>query len=91
MGRTRVKNKKALVTACEDSQPSLEALFAKAQALLTQCDYDLSQKFALRILERSPSNVEARELLGITQLEKGQLSQAKSVRVDFALKGSYLR
>lgn len=84
MGRTRVKSKKSLVTTNgESSQPSLEALFTKAQALLTQCDYDLAQKFALRILERSPSNVDAKELLGITQLEKGQLSQAKKVRADF--------
>ena len=82
MGRTRVKTKKQLVTSNgEVSQPSLESLFAKAQTLLTQCDYDLAQKFALRILERSPANVEAKEMLGITQLEKSQLQQARKVRL----------
>ena len=83
MGRIRVKSKKSSATSKDEtSQPSVESLFSKAQTLLTQCDYDLAQKFALRILERSPASVEAKEMLGITQLEMGQLSQARKVRLE---------
>ncbi|EJD06692.1 uncharacterized protein FOMMEDRAFT_102559 [Fomitiporia mediterranea MF3/22] len=78
MGRTRVKNKKATSTVSSSGKedPSIESLFSKAQSLLTQCDYDLSQKFALRILQRAPHNADAKELLGVTQLEKGELEEA---------------
>ena len=82
MGRIRAKAKRSsAVPKDEISQPSVDSLFAKAQTLLIQCDYDLAQKFALRILERSPASVEAKEMLGITQLEMGQLSQARKVRL----------
>ena len=80
MGRTKVKSKKITgSSSAEKEPPSIEALFAKAQSLLTQCDYDLAQKFALRILQREPANADARELLGVTQLEKGQLEDARQV------------
>ncbi|KAL5485970.1 hypothetical protein ACEPAI_7014 [Sanghuangporus weigelae] len=78
MGRTRIRAKKTLVSGISEKDgPSIEALFTKAQSLLTQCDYDLAQKFAFRILQRAPGNVEAKELFGVTQLEKGQLEEAK--------------
>ena len=81
MGRTRTKSKKSSASStAEKDGPSIESLFAKAQSLLTQCDYDLAQKFALRILQRTPGNADAKELLGVTQLEKGQLEEAKEVR-----------
>lgn len=80
MGRQRIKSKKAAVsTSSEKEEPTIESLFAKAQSLITQCDYDLAQKFALRVLKRAPSNAEAKELLGVTQLEKGELEEAKQV------------
>ncbi|KAL5526609.1 hypothetical protein ACEPAF_8333 [Sanghuangporus sanghuang] len=78
MGRTRIRSKKTSVSGTsENDGPSIEALFTKAQSLLTQCEYDLAQNFAFRILQRAPGNVEAKELLGVTQLEKGQLEEAK--------------
>ncbi|KAI5119440.1 hypothetical protein M0805_008379 [Coniferiporia weirii] len=78
MGRTRVKNKKAAASSTTEKEtPSLDSLFAKAQLLVTQCDYDLAQKFALRILERAPERADAKELLGVTQLEKGELDDAR--------------
>ena len=85
MGRTRTKSKKAGKVVIENvasekkSDPSIESLFAKAYDLVTQYDYDLAQKFANRILERSPGNTEAIELLGVTQLEKGDLEEASQV------------
>ncbi|THH06428.1 hypothetical protein EW145_g4093 [Phellinidium pouzarii] len=78
MGRTRVKSKKAAeLSISEKELPSLESLFEKAQSFVTRCDYELAQKFAVRILERAPSHVAAKELLGVTQLEMGELDDAR--------------
>ena len=80
MGRTRVKTRKAASGSTDvKEQPSVEALLTKAQALVTQCDYDLAQKFTLRILQRAPDNIDAKELLGVIQLERGDLEEAKEV------------
>ena len=80
MGRTRVKTRKAASGSADvKEQPSVEALLTKAQALVTQCDYDLAQKFTLRILHRAPDNIDAKELLGVIQLERGDLEEAKEV------------
>ena len=81
MGRTRVKSKKAnlLSKSSEKEEPSVEDLLEKAKSLVTQCDYDLAQKFALRILERCPTHVEGKELLGVIQLESGDLEEAEQV------------
>ena len=59
--------------------PSIPSLLEKAQTLIVQCDYDLAQRFALRILEREPSNVDGKEILGVTQLETGDIDSAKQV------------
>ncbi|KAH8118077.1 hypothetical protein DFH11DRAFT_1724053 [Phellopilus nigrolimitatus] len=78
MGRTRVKTKKTIASSASQKElPSVDSLLAKAQLLVTQCDYDLAQKFAHRVLERAPSNADAKELLGVTQLENGQLEEAR--------------
>ena len=80
MGRTRVKARKAASSSTvEKSAPTIESLWEKAQSLLVQCDYPLAQKFALRILERQPSHCDAKELLGVTQLELGELDDARNV------------
>lgn len=83
MGRTRVKTKKAATSSSTEKNPTIESLFEKAQTLLTRCDYDLAQKFAIRILERAPAHNEAKELLGITQLELGELEDARNVSMPF--------
>lgn len=81
MGRTRVKTRKATASSTGvKEEPSVEALLSKAQTLVTQCDYDLAQKFTLRILERVPNHIDAKELLGVIQLERGDLEEAKDVR-----------
>ncbi|KAI0049808.1 TPR-like protein [Auriscalpium vulgare] len=85
MGRTRTRTRKArppaldAVEAQEEkkSQPSVSALLEKAQELIVQCDYELAGKFAQRILQREPRHAEAKELLGVTQLETGELEAAK--------------
>lgn len=85
MGRIRTKTKRAKVpeevaqAKGESSQPSIPALLQKAQELVTQCQYDLAQRFAERIIKRAPQNLDARELLGIIQLEKGDVDEAKQV------------
>ncbi len=82
MGRIRTKSRKAIVsktssTAVSTEEPSIPALLTKAQNLITQCNYELAQKFIRRILERDPRHIDARELLGIAQLETGELEDAK--------------
>jgi Flp pilus assembly protein TadD len=88
MGRTRPKTRKARPPAPEQtdsqrenkSEPTTEALLEKAQELIVQCDYDLAGRFVERVLKRAPDNVEAKEILGVVQLETGLLDAAKQVR-----------
>ncbi|PIL35578.1 hypothetical protein GSI_02306 [Ganoderma sinense ZZ0214-1] len=83
MGRTRPKAKKIKPLVTENSSdgpaaaPSIPSLLEKAQTLIVQCDYELAGRFARRVLEREPGNVEAKEMLGVTQLETGKIFAAK--------------
>ncbi|KEP47611.1 UPF0661 TPR repeat protein [Rhizoctonia solani 123E] len=83
MGRTRTKKTKqaksapALPTSAPD--PSIESLFEKAQELVIQCNYDLAHRFVQRILERDPTNAEAREMSAVVELERGQVENAKQI------------
>lgn len=85
MGRTRPKTKKIKPLITENSSdgrtpaPSIPALLEKAQTLIIQCDYELAGRFARRVLEHEPGNVEAKEMLGVTQLEMGEIFAAKEV------------
>lgn len=89
MGRTRPKNRKIKSVVTENTgdapapPPSVSALLEKAQTLIVQCDYELAGRFARRVLEREPQNVEAKETLGVAQLESGELLAAKQVRSIF--------
>ncbi|KAK7050993.1 hypothetical protein VNI00_005105 [Paramarasmius palmivorus] len=83
MGRTKPK-KQAITKATEAAsksdipkQPSIPALLEKAQSLIVQCDYELAIRFIQRILEQQPSHAEAKELLGVVQLEMGDVDAAK--------------
>ena len=88
MGRTRPKNRKArppiddLAERHEEkgSGPTVEALLEKTQELIVQCDYNLAGRFLDRVLKRAPDNAEAKEMLGVVQLETGLLDAAKLVR-----------
>ncbi|KAM5535934.1 hypothetical protein V8D89_010374 [Ganoderma adspersum] len=83
MGRTRPKTKKIKPLVTENTSggptpaPSIPALLEKAQILIVQCDYELAGRFARRVLEHEPGNVEAKEMLGVTQLETGEIFAAK--------------
>ncbi|KAH9481382.1 putative assembly chaperone of rpl4 [Psilocybe cubensis] len=80
MGRTRPKKKglsKPGDAPAKSSPPSTESLLEKAQALIVQCDYELAVRFIRRALEQDPKNAEAREMLGVSLLELGDLDAAK--------------
>ena len=90
MGRTRTKskNQRHVSTKTSTTQssstssstaPSVLALISKAQSIIEQCDYDLANQFIRRILQISPNNVEAREMLGVVQLETGLIQEAREV------------
>ena len=85
MGRTRPKTRKIKPVVTEytsegpASPPSISSLLEKAQSLIVQCDYELAGRFARRVLVREPGNVEAKEMLGVTQLETGEILAAKEV------------
>ncbi|KAG6908684.1 hypothetical protein DXG01_003698 [Tephrocybe rancida] len=84
MGRTRTK-KKAVTKATDppvhhdspQNVPPVAALLEKAQSLIVQCDYELAQRFVRRILEQDPSNAEAKEMLGVSLLEVGDIDAAR--------------
>jgi tetratricopeptide (TPR) repeat protein len=52
-------------------------LLSKARSLVSQCDYELGVKFIERVLHRRPDHVEARELLGVIQVEVGEVDLAR--------------
>ena len=84
MGRTKPKKKQHLAKSQSEpsipkEQPSVAALTQKAQELIIQCDYELALRFARRILDQDPSNVEAKEMAGVCLLETGELDEAKQV------------
>ncbi|KAJ1300064.1 hypothetical protein OPQ81_002546 [Rhizoctonia solani] len=85
MGRTRTKGStQAKATPAPGSnksvpEPSIEALFEKAQELIIQCNYDLAHRFVQRILERDPTNAEAREMGAVVDLERGETESAKQI------------
>ncbi|KAJ7170707.1 hypothetical protein C8R43DRAFT_980582 [Mycena crocata] len=84
MGRTKSKKKtgartaEAPATSLPLTAPTIPALLEKAQALIVQCDYELAQRFIARILEQQPSNAEAKEMLGVAQLELGEIEAARA-------------
>ena len=87
MGRTRPKSRKAHpapaapANTAENASPSVPALLEKAQSLIVQCDYELAGRFVKRILQRESTNAVAKEMLGVIQLEIGELLDAKKVRL----------
>jgi hypothetical protein len=93
MGRTRPKTRKAPLLAAQltetSREPTVEALLEKAQELIVQCDYDLAGRFVERLLQRSPDNAEAKEMLGVVQLETGLLDKAKQVSFNMLLRSMF--
>jgi tetratricopeptide (TPR) repeat protein len=93
MGRTRAKTKQPTLrhdTLAEKAQPSVDALLAKAQDLVVQCNYELALQFASRVLSRETNHADARELLGVCQLELGQIEDARKVRESVSFPCSVL-
>ncbi|KAG8748917.1 hypothetical protein FRC11_011744 [Ceratobasidium sp. 423] len=84
MGRTRAKKTKQVKptpapVSSTAPGPSIESLFEKAQELLIQCNYDLAHRFVQRILERDPTNAEAREMSAVVDLERGEIESARQI------------
>ncbi|KAG6817690.1 hypothetical protein H0H87_005449 [Tephrocybe sp. NHM501043] len=84
MGRTRTKKKAAskvtnppALHSSPQNAPSVAALLEKAQSLIIQCNYELAQRFTRRILDQDPSNAEAKEMLGVSLLETGEIDAAR--------------
>ncbi|KZV68291.1 TPR-like protein [Peniophora sp. CONT] len=85
MGRTRTKTRKndllastSKVSSEPTEEPPLESLLEKAGELLVQTDFELCARFLDRILRRAPHHAAAKELLGVLQLETGDLDSARS-------------
>lgn len=78
MGRTKTKKQAGAAQRSVDG-PSVSALLDKAQSLIVQCDYDLASRFIQRALEHHPANSQAKEMLGVVQLELGDIDAAKQV------------
>ncbi|CAE6366950.1 unnamed protein product [Rhizoctonia solani] len=83
MGRTRTKKTKQVKPTSASAQgstapePAIESLLEKAQELVIQCNYDLAHRFVQRILEREPTNIEAREMSAVVDLERGEIEDAR--------------
>lgn len=52
----------------------------KAHTLLAQSNFELAAQFLDRALELEPTNLEARELLGVAHLEAGDPEVGRNVR-----------
>jgi tetratricopeptide (TPR) repeat protein len=65
-----------LTTSC-----SVETLLAKAEDLLTKCQYELAGRFYERALEIEPTNLTALDGLGSLLLEIGELDAAREVLI----------
>ncbi|KAL1690619.1 hypothetical protein GGG16DRAFT_113943 [Schizophyllum commune] len=93
MGRTQLKTKLRRKVFVEETQqpaapaPTVEALLEKAQTLIVQCDYELARKFIQRALEQRPDNALAKEMLGVSHLELGELEQAKQIFTSLISEG----
>jgi hypothetical protein len=61
------------------SEPSVQALLAKAQSLMGEMDFELARRFVARILEIESNHFEAREMLGIMEAEGGNIDAARTV------------
>lgn len=75
--RTRARNHGPAVS----SAPSIPSLLEKAQELIIQCDYELAQRFIQRVIDKEPTNVEAREMMGVVLLEMGEVKDARLVSI----------
>ena len=62
-----------------DTQCAHENGVEKAHILLGQSNFELAVKFLDRALETDPGNLEARELLGVAELEEGDPETGRSV------------
>ncbi|KAE9407824.1 TPR-like protein [Gymnopus androsaceus JB14] len=77
MGRTKTKKQASSKPKDAPSAPSVSALLEKAQSLVVQCDYQLAIRFIQRALDQQPANAQGKEMLGVAQLEMGDIDAAK--------------
>jgi Flp pilus assembly protein TadD len=55
----------------------------KAHTLLAQSNFELAIKFLARAIQLEPANLEARELLGVAELEGGDPDVGREVSESF--------
>ncbi|WOO81451.1 putative assembly chaperone of rpl4 [Vanrija pseudolonga] len=85
MVKTKSKARKGAVAKAPKPAPSGSAadvpgLIDKAHVLLAQSNFDLAIKFLERALQLEPTNLEARELLGVAELEEGDGDKGREGR-----------
>lgn len=84
--RTAKAEKQAADTSGSSSSstaPSATSLIDKAHTLLAQSNFELAIQFLQRALEVDGDNTEARELLGVAELEGGDAEVGREVGLSF--------
>jgi Flp pilus assembly protein TadD len=64
---------------CGEERFETDGSVEKAHILLGQSNFELAIKFLLRALEVEPDNLEARELVGVAELEGGDADVGREV------------
>ncbi|RSH94992.1 hypothetical protein EHS25_000077 [Saitozyma podzolica] len=77
----KAQNPKPSTGAGPSSAPDAASLIDKAHTLLAQSNFELAIKFLARAIQLEPANLEARELLGVAELEGGDPDVGRERRV----------
>lgn len=70
---------------CGEERFETDGLVEKAHILLGQSNFELAIKFLLRALEVEPDNLEARELVGVAELEGGDADVGREVTISASM------
>ncbi|KAF8340566.1 TPR-like protein [Cantharellus anzutake] len=85
MGRSRnapskkgIRGKNSETTrSLQKAPPSIPDLLGSAQSLMDQMNFESARRFVDRILERDPANSKGREMLGLIEIEDGNIDAAR--------------
>ncbi|KIR35190.1 hypothetical protein I352_02459 [Cryptococcus deuterogattii MMRL2647] len=81
-GRSSTGSKKAPLPPSSDQPHDAASLIDKAHTLLAQSNFELAIKFLERALEVEPTHAEAKELLGIAELEGGDAERGRECLIQ---------
>ncbi|ADV23071.1 hypothetical protein I305_03681 [Cryptococcus gattii E566] len=81
-GRSSTGSKKAAPPPSSDQPHDAASLIDKAHTLLAQSNFELAIKFLERALEVEPTHAEAKELLGIAELEGGDAERGREYLIQ---------